>query len=169
MTKEKPETSCPQTPASLAPEPASRSLLSRGFTLVELLMVMVIIAILAILTMPSFIAIKEKARVMRTVSELRDLEKLIVAYALDKGAFPANLADIGQAGRNDPWGQPYRYGPPVRELMVLINEDFDLYSAGLNGLSEDDISAEASLDDIVRSGGSNGDIGFVGLASELVP
>jgi len=126
---------------------------SRGFTLIELLIVSAIIAILASLAISQFAIFKEKARVARCSSELRNLEKEIVAYATDKASFPPDLDTIDRNNLLDPWGRPYVYSLTLRRVyMVLpfLNTDFDLYSKGFNGRTADSIDHADSLDDIVR-------------------
>jgi len=126
---------------------------SRGFTLIELLIVVAIIAILAALALSQFAIFKEKAKVARCSSELRSLEKEIIAYATDKGSFPPNLAEINRDNLHDPWGRPYVYSLTLHRINTAppcLNTDFDLYSKGSNGNTADSIVDPLSLDDIVR-------------------
>ena len=69
---------------------ASRTLkLSEGFTIVELLIVIVVIAILAAITIVSYTGIQESARNSQYVSDARNAYNLLLAYHTKNGAYPA--------------------------------------------------------------------------------
>jgi len=124
---------------------------SRGFTLLELVIVVAIMAVLAAMAITGFSTFKEKAKVARCTEEIRSLEKEIVAYATDKGSFPANLTEIGRQDLLDPWGGNYVYRLTIlRHYGVSMNTDFDLYSKGSDGNSADSMADLLSLDDIIR-------------------
>jgi len=128
---------------------------SRGFTLLELVLVFAIISVLAAFAITQFADFKEKARIARCSSELRGLEKEIIAYATDKATFPTGLDEIGRDNLRDPWGRPYVYSLTLRRKLVaappFLNSDFDLYSKGVGGLTADSILDPDSLDDIIRA------------------
>jgi general secretion pathway protein G len=134
-----------------------------GFTMVEMLVVMAVVAILSTVAMTSFAKVKELARVSRCIQEIRSMEREITAWTTEKGSYPPSLADINRDTQKDPWGFIYVYCPPTRKIGTdLINSDFDLYSKGPNGDSVDSIVDPLSEDDIFR--GRDG--GFVGVSSE---
>ena len=145
-----------------------------GFTLVELLIAIAIVAVLVAIAVPSYGNYRYRAQVAQAQSDIRDLESVIARYYGDNRLFPDSLADIGKAGLLDSWKHPYAYlrlNPLEKKLMgqvrkdknlVPINSDYDLYSIGRDGTSQGPLTAEASRDDIVRA--SNGR--FVGLASD---
>ncbi|HTW45680.1 MAG TPA: type II secretion system protein [Acidobacteriaceae bacterium] len=69
-----------------------------GFTLIELVVVMAIIAILASLAVPVFTAQIKKAREAVLQEDLHVMRNAIDAYTMDKGKAPQSLDDLVQAG-----------------------------------------------------------------------
>ena len=68
-----------------------RSPLTRdAFTLIELLIVVAIIAILAAIAVPNFLEAQVRAKVSRTISDMRTLNTAIEAYAVDFNLHPPN-------------------------------------------------------------------------------
>ena len=141
-----------------------------GFTLLELMTAVAIIAILAGIAIPSYLAYREKAAIASAISDIKIIETKVMAYEEETDAFPLTLAAVGLDRLKDPWGNPYEYWPitgdkqqQVRKDRNLhpINTDFDLYSNGKDGKSNLPLTAHASQDDIIRAG--NG--AYIGLAS----
>jgi general secretion pathway protein G len=107
-----------------------RSVAQRGFTLVELLVVMVILGLLASLVLPNFLGQVGGARKKTALVQMRTLGTALDAYALDTGSYPSTSQGLaalvekpsGQAmwdgpylkGKipNDPWGKAYEYVGP---------------------------------------------------------
>lgn len=63
---------------------------TRGFTIVELLIVIVVIAILAAITIVAFNGIQKRARNTKTINAVKDYIKLYSAYAVDYDAYPGS-------------------------------------------------------------------------------
>jgi general secretion pathway protein G len=154
-----------------APWPA---LDNRGMTLIELILVSAIIGILATMAIPAYSRIQNIARQVRSVEEIRVIEKSVYAVSIDKGGgIPGNLIGTGQEALRDPWGNLYVYRPiaggsdPLARyyLTTQLNSDFDLYSTGPNGATDADIETNNSKDDIVRTG----DGGSVEPAIDIPP
>jgi general secretion pathway protein G len=153
-----------------------------GFTMVELIMVMAIIGVLAAISMIAISDFKNKTKTARAATEIRGLEKDIIAYATDKGTYPPDLAAIGMAGLKDPWNGNYVYtpappatappAPPASHPRYVtadidtppLNTDFYLYSKGPNGRSDPWIGSDDSLDDLIRAN----DGSYVGTAEQFL-
>lgn len=148
---------------------------TRGFSAVELLLAIAIVAVLALVAVPSYSAYIERTRVTQAITDIKAIEALITAYYQDQHDFPDTLAQIGAGGRLDPWGQPYVFlvfrTPSDRSQarkdknLVPINSDYDLYSKGKDHASSAPLTAQKSRDDVVRAN----DGAFVGLASTYTP
>ena len=141
-----------------------------GLTLIELIIVIAIIATLAALALPAFSAYTSRARTVRAVQEIRVLQGEIIAFEIDQGRLPADLAEIGMGGLLDPWGNLYQYNnfeliPKGKwrkdKFLVPINSTFDLWSMGPDGESATPLTAKKSHDDIIRAS----DGLFIGRAS----
>lgn len=140
-----------------------------GFTLLELVFVVAILGILTAIAIPSHRGYQDKATNLKAIGEIRELEGQLDTFRAEFGAYPNSLADVGEAGRLDPWGNPYEYlniaqggkqGARKDKSLVPINSTYDLYSKGGDGNSKKSLVAKVSHDDIVRAN----DGAFVGLA-----
>lgn len=82
---------------------------SRGFTILELTLVLGIVATLSGLALPLYVGYLEKARVARSIAEIHIFQKVIDLYELTNGVLPENLIEPGVGSPLDPWGSPYEY------------------------------------------------------------
>ena len=111
----------------------------RGFTLVELLLVLGILALIMGMVLPGIIGQGEKAKVKATSSQISRLSMSVETFYLDTGLTPSSLDELvnepsGVDGWNgpyvknsllkDPWGQPYNYKAPGD------HGEFDIVSYG---------------------------------------
>jgi len=139
---------------------------SAGFTIIEIIMVLIIVAVLATIALPAYGNLRKRVLQARCMEELRNIEQTISAYTIDRGSLPDTLNDLGQGVFLDPWGRPVIYvniingGLPRKDVAVInVNTDFDLYSKGEDNLTQQLLSDPTSEDDILR--GADGT--FMGL------
>jgi len=112
----------------------AKSQRERGFTLIEILVVMAIIAMLAIMVAPNLF--RQQAGAMRdaALSQISSLEAALDMYRLDMNEYPDSLEALmenesGSASWNgpymrraiprDPWGNDYVYDSDGREFTLL--------------------------------------------------
>ena len=116
-----------------------------GFTLLELLVVMVIIGLLASIVAPQYFAQIGKSNEKVARAQIESLGQALDQYRLDTGHYPtseqgltslrvmpANQAQwrgpyLKRDLPNDPWGRPYQYRAPGQ------HGDYDLFSLGSDG------------------------------------
>ena len=149
----------------------------RGFTLIEVCVVVAIIATLSAIAVPSYLRYKYKAMVVVAISDIRMIEQQISLYTQENdGQLPNSLSNLTTIKNvRDPWGRPYQYlrisgakksvtGLARKNMSdVPVNTDYDLYSIGNDGKTNQSFKPKVSQDDIVRA--YNGQ--YVGLVSEL--
>ena len=82
---------------------------SDGFTLIELALVVAIVGILGGLAIPGYLGYLDKARIARSIAEIRHIEKSIKLVYANTEHYPTTLAEIGMDNILDPWGIPYQY------------------------------------------------------------
>ena len=150
-----------------------RALDPKGFTILELLVVTMIIGTLSTMVAPSLQRARERAFVAVAMAEIRILSSELAIYIEIEFEPPVSLAAIDRASLLDPWGNPYMYvklagtngngAARKNKFQVPLNDDYDLGSAGPDGLSKNPLTAKDSQDDIIRA--LNG--AFVGPASNF--
>jgi len=120
----------------------------KGFTLVEIMVVVLILAVLAAIVVPKLMMNPDKAKVTAAKVQIRNLEEALHMYKLDNGIYPSTeqgldalvtkptIGDIPKSYRDggylskvpkDPWGHNYVYTSPG------AHGDFDLVSYGADG------------------------------------
>lgn len=125
----------------------------QGFTLIEIMVVVVILGILAAAVVPKIMSRPEQARIEKTKHDIGALESALNIYKLDNYQYPSTDQGLealvtkpsgSPQPRNykkggyikklnkDPWGQEYLY------LFPGTHTDLDLYSLGPDGQPSDD-------------------------------
>jgi general secretion pathway protein G len=116
-----------------------------GFTLIELMIVVVILGLLATVIMPKILDRPEQARRVKAKADIRSIQSMLALFKTDTGRFPTtseglqalvtnpglkNYSREGYLDRipTDPWGRPYIYICPG-----LHSKDYDLESYGKDG------------------------------------
>jgi len=116
-----------------------------GFTLIEVMVVVVILGILAAIVVPKIVSRPEQAKVVKVQQDILAIESALELYKLDNGVYPTTdqgldslitAPTISPAPKNwkeggylkrltqDPWGHPYQYLHPGYHGV------FDLFSLG---------------------------------------
>ncbi|MDH5230746.1 MAG: type II secretion system major pseudopilin GspG [Gammaproteobacteria bacterium] len=128
--------------------PAIRHHRQSGFTLIELMVVIVILGILATFVVPKVMDNPDKARMTKAKQDIRVLESALNLYKLDNFVYPSsdqglqslvteptgspepkNYKSGGYMDRlpKDPWGNEYQY------LNPGVNGSIDIYTLGADG------------------------------------
>jgi general secretion pathway protein G len=117
---------------------------NKGFTLIEIMVVIVILGVLATLVVPRIMGRPDEARAAAAKNDVRQVMNALKMYQLDNGKFPATdqgLAALVTRPTNgatnwkgyleklpvDPWGKPYQY------LNPGIKGEVDVFSFGADG------------------------------------
>ena len=124
---------------------------NRGFTLIELMVVIIILGILAMWVAPKIMSRPGEARQVKALLDIQNLENALKLYKLDNGIYPTTeqglqaLVEQPETGAvpkkwksggylekgkvpKDPWGNDFVY------LSPGLKSDFDIISYGLDGV-----------------------------------
>jgi general secretion pathway protein G len=104
----------------------------RGFTLIEIMVVVVILAVLGGVVTPMLFGNIKEARQTAAVHDIKTISAQLELYRMKHSKFPTTEEGLEALVKEqylpklpvDPWKEPYRYESPG------VNGDFDLYSLG---------------------------------------
>jgi general secretion pathway protein G len=122
---------------------------SAGFTLVEIMIVVIIIGLLAAFIVPQYMSRVDEARVTKTRDDIQAISTALTLYRLDNFTYPTTEQGLSalvqkpndpnvknwrtggylQRLPKDPWGSAYQYALPGTH-----GGEFDLYSLGADGM-----------------------------------
>lgn len=121
----------------------NRSRMRKGFTLIELVVVILILAILAALIVPRIVGRSDDAQRAKALSDISTLRNQVQMFRTDVGSYPESLLDLrtqpsegadGWRGPyldkelpTDPWGNEYDY------QVTSDGENFTIVSYGKDG------------------------------------
>ncbi|MBV8048911.1 MAG: type II secretion system major pseudopilin GspG [Paludibacterium sp.] len=121
---------------------------ARGFTLIEIMVVIVILGVLGALIVPKVMSRPDEARVVAAKQDINALMQALKLYRLDNGRYPSSAQGLSALVRKpaeppepknwkpggylerlpeDPWGDPYRYANPG------LHGEIDVWSLGADG------------------------------------
>ena len=127
--------------------------LQQGFSLIEIMVVVVILGILAALVVPNIMNRPEQARIVKASQDVKSIQNALELYKLDNGFYPStdqgldalvskptttpipqNWNQYLQSLPKDPWGNAYHYLNPGQHGEV------DVYTNGSSGQTDGDQS-----------------------------
>jgi general secretion pathway protein G len=111
----------------------------RGFTLIELMVVIGIIGLISSIVAINVLAAREKANVQKARADVKQLADAMKMYSLEHGGYPSALEELvdgprplvdnGRQALLDPWRRPYLFAQPGEN-----GRPYSIWSYGADGL-----------------------------------
>ncbi|EKT4521587.1 type II secretion system major pseudopilin GspG [Pseudomonas putida] len=122
----------------------------RGFTLIEIMVVVIILGVLGALVLPNVMSRPDHAKLTAARTDIQSISTALEIYRLDNGRYPSTAQGLDalvkrptvaplprqwnaqgylKSTPTDPWGSPYQYMSPG----TRSNQGYDLYSLGADG------------------------------------
>jgi len=125
---------------------------AKGFTIIEVVLVVLIIGILAAIAIPRMTGLRQEAQIVEAKSELNMLKVALDSYYTHNDSYPSNLSAITQAVPNvigtslpqDPLNGDASYGYDVSES----GDHFVVYSSGPSGTGSAGVSEDGSVTEV---------------------
>lgn len=145
-----------------------------AFTGTGVAVMMAIISIVIAFALPAYTSHLERNEKRAAVATMMTLSEHINGYLTRHKRLPESL-DVLELSNPaiDPWGRPYIYIrgsrdnglslPKVHDSGRPLNTDYELYSKGPDGETNNRVSSPVSQDDIIRAGNGR----YIGIASDL--
>ena len=105
---------------------------SAGFTLIELMVVVIVLAALAGMLIPNLVDKPDRMKEEIVLADLRSIDTMVKLYRVENGEYPSGLAELqGEFDNdlNDPWENPYQYKYPGSRGKA----GYEAYSLGPDG------------------------------------
>ena len=122
---------------------------ARGFTLIEIMVVVIIIGLLAAFIVPQIVGQVDTAKISKAKGDIQSLETALTMYRLDNSKYPTSEQGLAalvtqptdpsikhwrpggyiQRISKDPWGNDYQYVYPGQH-----GKEYDLFSFGADGV-----------------------------------
>lgn len=144
-----------------------------GFTLIEIMIVVIILAVLAAIVVPKFMGAPERARVTRAKVDIRNIESALNLYKLDNYTYPTteqglkalvhkpstqpvppNWHQYLDSVPQDPWGKPYKYLYPG-----IHGDAFDVWTDGPPGAKSGQVIGNWNIGNQGSGNGNSGNSG----------
>ncbi|MFV3282747.1 type II secretion system major pseudopilin GspG [Pseudomonas sp. NY15356] len=122
----------------------------RGFTLIEIMVVVIILGVLGALVLPNVMSRPDHAKLTAARTDIQSISTALEIYRLDNGRYPSTAQGLDalvkrptvaplprqwnaqgylKSTPTDPWGSPYQYTSPGTHS----SQGYDLYSLGADG------------------------------------
>ena len=130
----------------------------RGFSLMELMVVIAILGILSTIVVTNVIPMLAKGKINAAITSIGELKKAVNSYHMNNNRLPESLQTLTQPDQNyfnevyiddeggliDPWGTPFDYKPEGGRKFEIISYGADGLPGGEPGSEDEDISSKGA-------------------------